>query len=160
MDILEFVWQGIYNRDVDTVSQEKRSSIMSAVHSKNTTAELLVRRYLWSNGIRYRIYPKDLPGKPDIVIRRCKLVIFVHGCFWHGHEGCPRGRIPKSKEGYWRPKIEANKVRDRQIEVRLTQLGWEHLVIWDCQLRTKKAATIALPRLLEDIAKRCRPATH
>jgi DNA mismatch endonuclease (patch repair protein) len=128
---------------------------MSAVRSKNTQAELLVRRYLWSHGIRFRIYPKDLPGKPDIVIRRCKLVIFIHGCFWHGHEGCPRGRIPKSRIEYWKPKIEANKLRDRQIEEKLVALGWQQFVIWDCQLRTQKAATAILPKIMDDISRLC-----
>lgn len=134
---------------MDTVSQEKRSQIMSAVRSKNTQAELLVRRYLWSHGIRYRIYSTDLPGKPDIVIRRCKLVIFIHGCFWHGHEGCPRGRIPKSRIEYWKPKIEANKLRDRQIEEKLATLGWQQLIIWDCQLRTQQSASRTLPKILD-----------
>lgn len=134
---------------MDTVSQERRSQIMSAVRSKNTQAELLVRRYLWSQGIRYRIYPKNLPGKPDIVIRQHKLTIFIHGCFWHGHEGCPRGRIPKSREEYWKSKIEANKLRDQQIESKLTALGWQQLIIWDCQLRTRQSASKTLPKILE-----------
>ena len=134
---------------MDTVSQEKRSQIMSAVQSKNTKAELLVRRYLWSHGIRYRVYTNDLPGTPDIVIPRCKLAIFVHGCFWHGHESCPRGRLPKSRIEYWKPKIEANKLRDQQIEDKLTALGWQQLIIWDCQLRTQRAASTTLPNILE-----------
>jgi DNA mismatch endonuclease (patch repair protein) len=137
---------------MDTVSEEKRSSIMSAVHNKNTKAELLVRRYLWSQGIRFRIYPKDLPGKPDIVIRRYKLAIFIHGCFWHGHEGCNRGRIPKSRIEYWKQKIKANKLRDKKVEKNLAALGWQQLVIWDCQLRTQKAAVINLPKIIDRIS--------
>lgn len=140
---------------MDTVSQEKRSKIMSAVRGKNTRAELLVRRYLWSHGIRYRVYPKDLPGKPDIVILRCKLAIFIHGCFWHGHNDCNRGQLPKSRFEYWKPKIEANKSRDYQIEKELNEKGWQQLIIWECQLRTKKAASITLPNLLENITKIC-----
>ena len=136
---------------MDTVSQEKRSSIMSAVHSKNTRAELLVRRYLWSHGIRYRIHDKNLPGKPDIVIPRYKLAIFVHGCFWHGHENCSRGRLPKSRIEYWKAKIETNKSRDRLIKEKLKAKGWRQLAIWECQLRTKKAASLALPRVLNQI---------
>ena len=140
---------------MDTMSKEKRSLIMSAVRSKNTSAELLVRRYLWSYGIRYRLYVKDLPGKPDIVIRRCKLVIFIHGCFWHGHEGCPRGRVPKSRIEYWKLKIKANKLRDKQTEKQLTAMGWKHLIIWECQLRTQKAATISLPKIRDNVLKIC-----
>lgn len=140
---------------MDTMSQEKRSRIMSAVHSKNTLAELLVRRYLWSHGIRYRIHRKDLPGKPDIAIPRCKLAVFIHGCFWHGHDECIRGRLPKSRLEYWKPKIEANKKRDRLIEKELKERGWQWLVIWECQLRTQKAASKALPELLEKIIKIC-----
>jgi len=90
---------------VDTRSKEKRSQIMAAVHSKNTSIELLVRRYLWSNGIRYRLHPANLPGKPDIVISRYKLAIFIHGCFWHGHENCSLGRLPKSRIEYWEKKL-------------------------------------------------------
>jgi DNA mismatch endonuclease (patch repair protein) len=101
------------------------------------------------------LYVKDLPGKPDIVIRRCRLVIFIHGCFWHGHEGCPRGRIPKSRVEYWKPKIEANKARDKQTEKQLAALGWKRLVIWDCQLRTQKAAMISLPKIRDKVMKIC-----
>lgn len=129
---------------------------MSAVRSKNTGPELLVRRFLWAHGIRYRIYPQFLPGKPDIAITRCKLVVFVHGCFWHGHDGCSRSRLPKSRLEYWQPKIEANRKRDRQIEEELKALGWRQIVIWDCQLRTQKAAAIALPELLNRIKSFCR----
>lgn len=140
---------------VDTRSREQRSRIMAAVHSKNTGTELLVRRFLWSRGIRYRIHPANLPGKPDIVVPRCKLAIFVHGCFWHGHENCPRGRLPKSSVEYWKTKITTNKLRDRQVEGKLEAEGWRHLVIWHCQLRTKKAASIALPELLDKIQSLC-----
>lgn len=138
---------------VDTRSKEQRSRIMAAVHSKNTSVELLVRRFLWSNGIRYRLHVPNLPGKPDIVIPRCKLAIFVHGCFWHGHENCSLGRLPKSRVEYWRKKIEKNKLRDRQVEEKLEAEGWRYLIIWHCQLRTKKAASITLPDLFAQIKK-------
>lgn len=144
---------------MDTVSQEKRSRIMAAVHSKNTRAELLVRRYLWSNGIRYRIHDKNLPGKPDIVIPRYKLAIFVHGCFWHGHDGCSRGRLPKSRLEYWEPKIEANKKRDCLIGEELKEIGFRQLVIWECQLRTQRAASKTLPEVLNQILSTCSDET-
>jgi DNA mismatch endonuclease (patch repair protein) len=134
---------------------EKRSRIMAAVHSKNTGTELTVRRFLWSRGIRYRLHPVYLPGKPDIVIPRCKLAIFVHGCFWHGHENCPRGRLPKSRIEYWKAKIETNKTRDRKIEEELEAQGWRYLVIWECQLRTQKAASINLPKVLDQVKSIC-----
>lgn len=136
---------------MDTLSPEKRSRIMAAVHSKDTRAELLVRRFLWSHGIRYRIYYKGLPGKPDIVIPRYKLAIFIHGCFWHGHDGCIRGRLPKSRLEYWKPKIEANRNRDHRIEEELNEKGWRQIVIWECQLRTQKASSQTLPEVLNQI---------
>jgi len=137
---------------MDTLSPKKRSEVMSAIRSKNTKAELLVRHYLWAHGIRYRVHHKDLPGKPDIAIPKLKLAIFIHGCFWHGHDDCKRGRLPKSKLEYWKPKIEANKKRDRRIEKELYKEGWRQLVIWECQLRTQKKASNTLPKLLNRIA--------
>ena len=140
---------------MDTRSKDKRSQIMAAVHSKNTGPEMLVRRFLWSKGIRYRVHPREVPGKPDIVMRKHRLAVFVHGCFWHGHKGCTRGRLPKSRVEYWRTKIDANRKRDALIADRLSKEGWRHLVIWDCQLRTQKAAALALPKLLDDIQLVC-----
>lgn len=140
---------------VDTRSREQRSRIMAAVHSKNTRPELLVRRFLWSNGIRYRLHPENLPGKPDIAITRCKLAIFVNGCFWHGHENCPRGQLPKSRVEYWKAKILSNKNRDCLVEEKLKVLGWHQIVIWECQLRTQKAASASLHYLLDDILALC-----
>jgi len=140
---------------VDTRSEAQRSRIMAAVHSKNTKPELFVRRFLWSRGIRYRIHYKNLPGSPDIVIPRCKIVIFIHGCFWHGHKNCKRGRLPKSKIDYWKNKIEANMSRDLKIQDNLETMGWKYLIIWDCQITTKKSANIALLNLLKNIENLC-----
>ena len=145
---------------MDKVSKEKRSRIMSAVHNKNTGAELIVRKYLWAHGIRYRIHLSNLPGKPDIVIPRLKLVIFVHGCFWHGHENCARGRLPNTRIEYWKNKIELNRKRDIQTTETLKSMGWEELVIWDCQLRTQKAASIILPNVLDTINLICASAAR
>ena len=128
---------------------------MAAVHSKDTGPEMLVRRYLWSKGMRYRVHVANIPGRPDIAVRRHKLAIFVHGCFWHGHEGCPRGRLPKSRLDYWGPKIDANKRRDAAIAEQLKREGWHQIVVWECQLRTKKAAATALPQLWNDICLMC-----
>ena len=140
---------------MDTRSRHKRSQIMAAVRSKDTTPELTVRRFLWSRGIRYRVHVGSVPGTPDIAIHRYKLAIFVHGCFWHGHKACSRGRLPKSRLEYWRPKIDANRTRDLAIAEELEREGWRQLVIWECQLRTQKAASKALPQLLDDIRLMC-----
>jgi len=136
---------------MDTFTPEKRSRIMAAVRGKNTGPELLIRRFLRSNGVGYRIHNASLPGKPDIAVLRYKVAIFVHGCFWHGHEQCPRGRLPKSRVEYWRAKIEANKQRDRLVEERVRDAGWQPLVIWECRLRTQKAASVTLDNLLNDL---------
>lgn len=140
---------------MDTRSKEERGEIMAAVRSKDTGPEMLVRRYLWSKGMRYRVHAANIPGRPDIAVRRYKLAIFIHGCFWHGHEGCPRGRLPKSRLEYWRPKIYANRERDAAIADQLNQQGWRQVVIWDCQLRTQRAAATSLPQLWNDIRLKC-----
>ena len=124
---------------------------MRAVRSKNTGPEIQVRRYLWSQGIRYRLHMSEIPGSPDIVIPKHKVAIFVHGCFWHGHENCSQGRLPKSRTAYWREKISSNKIRDVEVGDRLARLGWRRLTIWGCQLRTHKASSVALPKLLSRI---------
>ncbi len=140
---------------MDTRTEKQRSKIMAAVRSKNTGPELRVRRYLWSKGLRYRVNVASLPGTPDIVLSRHKLAIFVHGCFWHSHAGCPRGKLPKSRTDYWSNKVDANKARDTKIKETLEQDGWRHLVVWECQIRTKGAASVALPKLLEEISTIC-----
>ena len=140
---------------MDTRTKEKRSEIMAAVRSKDTGPEMLVRRYLWSKGMRYRVHAANLPGKPDISVRRHKLAIFVHGCFWHGHANCPRGRLPKSRLEYWGPKIRANKKRDLAIAEQLDKEGWHRVVVWECQFRTKQAAADSLPQLWNEIRLKC-----
>ena len=134
---------------MDTRSKEKRSEIMAAVHSKDTGPEMLVRRYLWSKGMRYRVHAANIPGRPDIAVRRHKLAIFVHGCFWHGHEGCPRGSLPKSRLDYWGPKIDANKKRDVAIAEQLKREGWHQVVVWECQLRTQTGCCDGLAAVVE-----------
>ncbi len=139
---------------MDVVSPEKRSQIMSAVKSKDTKAEILVRHYLWSQGFRYRIHRKDLPGKPDISIAKYKLAIFIHGCFWHGHEGCSRGRLPKTKLEYWEPKIRDNRNRDLRVQAELMRSGWASIIVWDCQLRTKTSISSTLESITKSIESR------
>ncbi|WP_155326394.1 very short patch repair endonuclease [Desulfosarcina ovata] len=115
--------------------KEKRSQIMRAVKSRNTKPELFVRHLIHTSGYRYRLHRKDLPGKPDLVFISRRKVIFVHGCFWHGH-GCRRGsRVPKTNQNYWVDKINRNIKRDKEIKKRLNEMGWSVLVIWECQLK-------------------------
>lgn len=120
---------------VDFVSKEKRSKIMRGVRSVDTKPERLVRRTMHRLGYRFRIHRKDLPGKPDIVLPRHNLVVFVHGCFWHQHSGCKDGRIPSSNTEFWERKFSANRARDAKHTAALKGLGWRVEVIWECQAR-------------------------
>jgi len=105
-----------------------RSYTMSRIRSKDTKPEMVVRRFLYHHGFRYRLYVKDLPGKPDIVLYKHKTVIFVHGCFWHGHEGCKSGHIPHTNVDYWDLKIRKNRVRDSENKVKLESLGYKIII--------------------------------
>lgn len=111
---------------------------MSRVKGRDTTPERIVRSMIHRLGYRFRLHRKDLPGKPDIVLGPRKKIVFVHGCFWHGH-GCKKGRLPKSNEAFWRPKIVLNKKRDARHTKNLKALGWKVLVIWQCQLKNPLA---------------------
>lgn len=119
----------------DVHSKETRSYNMSRIRSKDTKPELLVRKFLHKNGFRYRLHVKDLPGKPDIVLPKYKTVIFVHGCFWHGHEGCRYFILPKSNEGYWHPKIQKNISKDQNNKATLSIKSWKSVTVWECQLK-------------------------
>ncbi len=118
----------------DVFSAQERSWIMGRVHSRDTSPERAVRSLAHRLGYRFRLHRRDLPGAPDIVFPARGVVTFVHGCFWHGH-GCARGkRVPKTNTGYWRLKISKNKMRDTLNRRRLRKLGWEILILWECQL--------------------------
>lgn len=132
----------------DRVSKEKRSEIMRAVKSKNTTPEMTVRKLVFSMGYRYRLHRKDLPGSPDLVFPGRKKVIFVHGCFWHGH-GCKKGAPPKSRQDYWMSKITTNKIRDKMVQALLKRQGWGVLVIWQCQLPKGQQLSRNIQRFME-----------
>lgn len=119
---------------VDTLSTSERSRIMSLVKGKNTRPEMIVRRLLHGAGFRYRLHDAKLPGKPDLVFSGKRKVIFVHGCFWHRHEGCPLARIPKSNQEFWLTKLEGNKARDESNQRKLHEAGWGTLVIWECEM--------------------------
>lgn len=119
----------------DRLSPDKRSWLMSHVKSKDTTIELKVRKWLFSQGFRYRKNVATLPGKPDIVLKKYNTIIFIHGCFWHRHPNCPKASIPKSKTEYWVNKFEKNIERDHQNIQKLEKYGWKVIVIWQCQIQ-------------------------
>jgi DNA mismatch endonuclease (patch repair protein) len=121
---------------------------MRAVKSEDTEPELIVRRLLYAAGFRYRLHPKDLPGRPDIVFRRLKKAIFVHGCFWHGHTSRRGARTPKTNRDYWNEKIARNRGRDREHIRRLRRAGWRVLVIWECKLANLPATAGLLRRFM------------
>lgn len=111
-----------------------RSENMSRIRSKNTLPELIVRRALWAAGLRYRLHDKRLPGNPDLVFAGRRTVVFVHGCFWHCHEGCSNFRIPKTRSEWWTAKLARNRARDEAVHVELAAAGWYVLVIWECEV--------------------------
>lgn len=116
-------------------SPNEHSERMRRVRGVNTKPELMVRRLVWATGWRYRLHGKTLPGKPDLVFTPRKKVIFVHGCFWHAHEGCPRATVPKTRVEFWMHKLKTNKERDARHLVELRRMGWRVLVVWECELR-------------------------
>ena len=120
----------------DTIAPERRSEIMSHIKSKDTSIELMVRRYLFALGYRYRINYKALPGKPDIVFTTKKIAIFIHGCYWHGHDcGSRYAHSSKSNKAYWGPKIQRTQQRDQEHIAKLEADGWRVIVLWECQVR-------------------------
>ena len=120
---------------MDKLTAEQRHKNMAAIHAKDTKPELLVRKFLWSSGFRYRLNHPRLPGKPDIVLRKYRTCIFINGCFWHGHEGCKYFVMPKTNTAFWDSKIQRNKVRDRKVQQQLASMGWHCITIWECQLK-------------------------
>jgi DNA mismatch endonuclease (patch repair protein) len=133
---------------MDNLSAERRSANMRQIRSQNTAPELLLRRMLHRDGYRFRLHRKDLPGKPDLVFPRCRKVIFVHGCFWHQHPGCPEGRVPNSRREYWEPKLARNRQRDAAAQAALKEQGWHCIVIWECELKDAAAAIRTARRFL------------
>ena len=134
----------------DVHSTEIRSYNMSRIKGKNTKPELLVRRFLFANGFRYRLNVKTLPGKPDIVLPKYKTVIFINGCFWHGHKGCRYFVLPKTRTEWWLQKISDTQIRDRHAEIELEKLGWKVIIVWTCELKNDKK-DIRLTLLIQEI---------
>lgn len=120
---------------MDIVDITTRSRMMAGILSRNTKPEMIVRRYLHGFGYRYRLHRKDLPGKPDLVLPKYKLAIFVHGCFWHRHSGCMYATTPSSREDFWSDKLNKNAIRDRNQIASLSSDGWRVIVVWECGLK-------------------------
>ena len=121
----------------DKMTPSQRHYCMSRIRSKATKPELKVRQWLWRHGYRYRLNVKSVPGKPDIVMRKYRTAIFVNGCFWHGHEGCEKFKMPQSNREFWVSKIKRNQERDQRNYQVLHENGWQVLVVWECQLQPK-----------------------
>ncbi len=134
---------------MDSLSPAERSAIMARVRSKNSRPELFVRKLVFALGYRYRLHAKDLPGHPDLVFRRLRKVIFVHGCFWHRHASCSFARLPKSRRDFWVPKLEGNKARDQRNRRALSRNKWKVLTIWECQLKEPERLQITIGRFLD-----------
>jgi len=133
---------------MDVHTKEQRHYNMSKIHSGDTKPELLVRRYLWHNGFRYSLHNNKLPGKPDIVLTKYKVVIFVNGCFWHMHK-CRYFKLPSTNTKFWIKKLSDNHIRDRKNYKKLKKLGWNYIIIWECQL--KKSTERILEKLINSI---------
>ena len=134
----------------DVHNKEVRSYNMSQIKGKDTRPELLVRKFLHANGFRYRLHVKNLPGKPDIVLPKYKTAIFVHGCFWHGHEGCRYYVVPKTRTEWWLNKINGNVANDEKVVKALNGAGWKVITLWGCELR-RGLESIALTYLFDKL---------
>lgn len=136
----------------DVHEPEVRSYNMSQIKSKDTKPEMFVRKFIHANGFRFRIHDKKLPGKPDIVLKKYKAIIFIHGCFWHGHEGCKYFVIPKTRTKWWLDKIARNKTKDNENDSILQENGWRIITIWECELKKnnrQKTLKILIQKLLQ-----------
>ncbi len=147
----------VYERDLteqlamDRIPPEKRSWNMSRIRGKDTKPELCVRSELHSMGARFRLHRKDLPGKPDIVLPRYRITIFVHGCFWHRHEGCKLSTMPKTRVQFWSDKLESNVRRDKNNQDDLRALDWTPVIIWECEIKNKDLLRQHLRSLLKRV---------
>lgn len=132
----------------DIFTPQKRSEVMSAIRSKDTKPELRVRSQLHRKGFRFRLHGRGLPGKPDIILSRYRSAIFVHGCFWHLHEGCADARLPKSRTEFWAEKLTRNVARDKRNQRELRAMGWKVIVVWECELKNEHRAIERIQREL------------
>ncbi|WP_261512734.1 very short patch repair endonuclease [Chryseobacterium paludis] len=127
----------------DIFSSEKRSEIMSKISGKETKPEIMVRKYLFAYGFRFRKNDKRFPGKPDIVLPKYKTIIFINGCFWHGHENCKKSKLPGTRKDFWENKINSNIIRDQQNINDLKSMGWSVIIVWQCKLGKDKEQTLS-----------------
>jgi DNA mismatch endonuclease (patch repair protein) len=134
---------------VDSLTPEQRSAQMSRIRGSNTKLEVLVRKGLHARGLRYRLGGAKLPGRPDIVLPKYRTVVFVHGCFWHGHD-CPLYRLPKTRPEFWQAKIDSNKSRDARVQRELRAAGWKVIELWECEVRGQDQ--VAIDRTLDRLA--------
>ena len=135
----------------DVHNKATRSYNMSQIKGKNTKPEMLVRKFLHARGFRYKLHDKTLPGKPDLVLPKYKTVIFIHGCFWHGHEGCRYYVVPKTRTDWWLNKINGNILNDQKANIALVNDGWKSITIWECELKTSTIEA-TLKNLLQQLA--------
>lgn len=131
----------------DIVTKKVRSRIMSSVKQRHTKPEVVVRALLHRLGYRFRLHRKDLPGSPDIVLPKYRTAIFVHGCFWHQHEKCPKARRPSSNLEYWNTKLDENISRDKRKENELSKLGWQIITVWQCETRDLESLSVKLQKI-------------
>jgi DNA mismatch endonuclease (patch repair protein) len=136
----------------DKFTPQERSRIMARVKSRDTAPEKMVRKILHRMGYRFRLRSAKLPGKPDVILPKHKKIVFVHGCFWHGHEGCRRSLRPASNSEYWNRKIDRNIARDARVQQELKEMGWKVLVIWQCQMRDASTVEERLEGFLNNSA--------
>ena len=136
---------------MDTLSPGKRSEVMSRIRGKNTSCELMVRKYLFSQGFRFRIHDKRFPGHPDIVLPKYRTIVLVNGCFWHGHSDCGSFRLPLTNTEFWSKKILGNSLRDARNQNLLENSGWRVFIVWECELKTKKLREKTLLGLVNEI---------
>lgn len=134
---------------VDTLSKKRRSWNMSRVRSTNTKPELVVRSLLHTNGFRFRLHVKTLPGKPDIVLKKYQTAVFVHGCFWHRHKNCPDASTPKTRTDFWTKKFNGNVKRDRKNRMALKKLRWKVIVVWECEVAKQGPLAARLSRAIQ-----------
>ena len=136
---------------MDVFSEKKRREIMSRVKNRDTKEEVLVRSLLHRLGFRFRLHRRDLPGTPDIVLPKHRAVVFVHGCFWHGHD-CPRGRLPEKNRVFWAEKVEGNRRRDAAARAALEEAGWRVVVVWTCEVSSASKVTELGHRLVREVS--------
>jgi len=135
----------------DVHSKETRSYNMSRIKNKNTRPEILIRQFLHKNGFRYRLHVNTMPGKPDIVLPKYKIVIFINGCFWHGHSSCKYYKVPKTRTEWWLNKINTNINNDIKATKNLIDLGWKIITIWECEIKLKSNFVLRSNQLLKEI---------